>query len=175
MGPAERGYDDAVDAPPPTPDPGERRPARTLDHAPSERYRQSEPPQDDTAPPPPIARALVFAFLAAMVGGVAIAIAGGRLTVTAGLLVIAAVLGYVVAVVLTVGLGTNRSMGPNARRSTAAAFALLGVALGQLGLWLIARNEGGVLAPIDYLADVFGFLVLAEFALAAGVAWWRAG
>ena len=164
-----------MDTTPSNDEPGERRPTRTLDHAPLERYRETKAPQDETAPPKPVARAIVFAFLAAMVGGVAIAIAGGRLTVTAGLLVIAAVLGYIVAVVLTVGLGTNRSMGPNTRRCTAAAFALSGVALGQLGLWLIARNEGGVLAPIDYLADVFGFLVVAEFALAAGVAWWRAG
>ena len=170
-----RGYDDAVDETPTTRDPGERRPARTLDHAPSDRYREDEPPQDDVAPPPPVARAIVFALLTAVVGSIAIAIAGGRLTITAGLLVIAAVLGYVVAVVLTTALGTNRSVGPNGRRGTAAAIALLSVALGQLGLWLIARNEGGVLAPIDYLADVFGLLVPAEFALAGAVAWWRAG
>jgi hypothetical protein len=170
-----RGYDDAVDETPTTRDPGERRPARTLDHAPSDRYREDETAQDDVAPPPPVARAIVFALLTAVVGAIAIAIAGGRLTMTAGLLVIAAVLGYVVAVVLTTALGTNRSLGPNGRRGTAAAIALLSVALGQLGLWLIARNEGGVLAPIDYHADVLGFLVPAEFVLAGAVAWWRAG
>jgi len=169
-----RGYDDAVDDTQPTNEPGERRPTRTLDHAPSERYREIEAVEEDAGPSPPVARAIVFALLAAIVGGVAIAIAGGQLTITAGLLVIAAVLGWVVAVVLTIGLGTNRSLGPTARRGTAASISTLGVALGQLGLWLIAREEGGVLAPIDYLADVFGFLVLAEFALAAAVAWWRA-
>lgn len=169
-----RGYDDAVDETPSSTGPGERRPARTLEHAPSDRYREAEGPPDDAAPPPPVARAVVYAVLAAIVGGIAIAVAGGRLTMTAGLLVIAAVLGWVVAVVLTIALGTNRSIGPNARRGMAAAIAVLGVALGQMGLWLIARDEGGVLAPIDYLADVFGLLVLAEFALAAAVAWWRA-
>jgi hypothetical protein len=117
----------------------------------------------------------VFALLAAIVGGIGLAVAGGRLTITAGLVVIAAVLGWVVAIVLTIGLGTNRSMGRTTRRVTAATIAVLGVALGQLGLWLIAREEGGVLAPIDYLADVYGFLVPAEFALAAALAWWRAG
>lgn len=169
-----RGYDDVVDDTP-TDEPGERRPARTLDHAPSDRYRETEATEEATGPSPPVARAIVFALLAAIAGGIAIAIAGGRLTITAGLLVIAGVLGWVIAVVLTLGLGTNRSMGPRARRVTAATVAVLGVALGQVGLWLIAREEGGVLAPIDYLADVFGFLVPAEFAVAAAVAWWRAG
>lgn len=169
-----RGYDDAVDDTPPTNEPGERRPTRTLDHAPSDRYREVEVVEEDAAPPPPAGRAIVFAVLTAIGGGIAIAIAGGELTITAGLLVIAALLGWVVAVALTIGLGTNRSIGPMARRGTAAIIAGLGVAIGQAGLWLIAREEGGVLAPIDYLADVFGFLVLGEFALAAAVAWWRA-
>ncbi|HET9085037.1 MAG TPA: hypothetical protein VFN41_11610 [Candidatus Limnocylindrales bacterium] len=158
----------------PTNDPGERRPTRPLDHAPSDRYRVTEAAEEDAAPSPPVARGIVFALLVAIAGGIAIAVAGGRLTITAGLLVIAAVLGWVVAVALAIGLGTNRSMGGPARGVTAAAIAVLGVALGQLGLWLIAREEGGVLAPADYLADVFGFLVPAEFALAAAVAWWRA-
>jgi hypothetical protein len=164
-----------VDDTRPTNDPGERRPTRTLDHAPSDRYRETEAAEEDAASSPPVARGIAFALLAAMVGGIAIAVAGGRLTITAGLLVVAAVLGWIVAVALAIGLGTNRSMGRRARRVTAAAIAVLGVALGQLGLWLIAREEGGVLAPIDYLADVFGLLVPAEFALAAAVAWWRAG
>ena len=170
-----RGYDDVVDDTRPTDEPGEQRPAHTLDHAPSDRFRETEAAGEEAGPSPPVARAIVFALLAAIVGGIAIAIAGGRLTITAGLLVIAAVLGWMIAVVLTIGLGTNRSMGPTARRGAAATIAVLGVALGQVGLWLIAREEGGVLAPIDYLADVFGFLVPAEFALAAAVAWWRAG
>jgi hypothetical protein len=51
--------------------------------------------------------------------------------------------------------------------------ALTGVALGQLGLWLLARQEGGVLSPLDYLAEVFGILVPLELAIAGLVAWWR--
>ena len=46
--------------------------------------------------------------------------------------------------------------------------------LGQVGLWLFARAEGGVLAPIDYLGQTFGPLVPVEVVLAAVVAWWRA-
>ena len=47
--------------------------------------------------------------------------------------------------------------------------ALGAVALGQLGLWQYGRTEGGVLGPLDYLGQVYGPLVLVEFA-AAGVA-----
>ena len=44
----------------------------------------------------------------------------------------------------------------------AVAITLGGVALGQLGLWLYARTEGGVLPLPEYLLEVFGVLVLAQ-------------
>jgi hypothetical protein len=47
----------------------------------------------------------------------------------------------------------------------------MAVALGQLGLWAYARSEGGVLGPIDYLAETFGVLVPLEFLAASVVAW----
>jgi hypothetical protein len=124
--------------------------------------------------PPPVARAIVVAFLAAIVGGVAIAVGGGILTITAGLLVVAAVVGWVVGAVFTLALGPTPPGGRAIRRSFAAVIAVLGVVLGQVGLWLIAREEGGTLAIGDYLAEVFGWLVAAEIALAAAFAWWRA-
>jgi hypothetical protein len=61
------------------------------------------------------------------------------------------------------------------RRSLAGLIALAGVALGQVGIWLIARSEGGTLGLLDYLAEAFGLLVPAELLLAAVIAWWRAG
>ena len=48
------------------------------------------------------------------------------------------------------------------------------VILGQLGLWLYARIEGGVLSLPDYLGQTFGFLVPLQFAAAMLVAWWTA-
>jgi hypothetical protein len=48
-----------------------------------------------------------------------------------------------------------------------------GVALGQLGLWLVARQEGGTLDLIAYLGEVFGWLVPAQLAIAGALAWWR--
>ena len=166
-----------MDDPPSTEDPGERRPGRTLERPPSERYREAEAVEtaEEATSSPPTARAVAFAVLAAIGGAVAIAIAGEILKITAGLVVVAGVLGWVVAAVLASALADNPSLGRGGRRVMAVMIALLGVGLGQVGLWLIARNEGGVLSFIDYLAEVFGFLVPAELALAAVVAWWRAG
>ena len=53
----------------------------------------------------------------------------------------------------------------------ALALALGAVALGQLGLWQYGRSEGGVLGPLDYLGQVYGPLVLVEFAAAGVIAW----
>ncbi len=55
-----------------------------------------------------------------------------------------------------------------------ATLAGIGVTIGQVGLWLYARTEGGVLPLIDYLGLTFGALVPLQLLLAAGVAWWRA-
>jgi len=148
---------------------------RQLERPPSERYAAVDDNARSDATPPQIARAIVLAFLAAIVGGLAIAVGGGILTITAGLLVVAAVVGWIVGAVFTMALGPTPAGGRGIRRSFAAVIALLGVALGQVGLWLIAREEGGTLAMGDYLAEVFGALVPAEFALAAAVAWWRTG
>ena len=51
--------------------------------------------------------------------------------------------------------------------------ALIGVGLGQVGLWLLARGEGGVLPLVDYLGETFGILVPLQLAIAGLVAWWR--
>ena len=150
--------------------PGERAPERQLDRPPSERYQESEPPLEETAGRSS-ALGLVGAVLVAVVGAVAIAIAGGRLTITAGLLVIAAVVGWLVAGL--VSFGADPGAGRTGRRTTAMVIALAGVALGQIGLWVIARQEGGTLGVTDYLAEVFGFLVPLELTLAGAIAWWR--
>ena len=91
---------------------------------------------------------------------------------SAGLIVAAAAIGWALAVALRVGAGEWLTR--SARVRVAVALAVAAIALGQLGLWLYARTEGGVLPPLDYLGQVFGFLVPAEFTAAAIVAWARA-
>ena len=61
---------------------------------------------------------------------------------------------------------------PSGRRALlAAALALASVVAGQVGLWLYAGSEGGVLPLVDYLAEVFGPLVPLEAAIAMVVGW----
>ncbi|HEV8282606.1 MAG TPA: hypothetical protein VGQ02_12145 [Candidatus Limnocylindrales bacterium] len=144
--------------------PGERRLARP----PSERYRAVEEP---ATPVGTRARGITWGMATAILGAAAITVAGGLLAITAGLLVIAGVVGWAVA--LAVVNAGGASPGGARRVGTAITLALTGVALGQLGLWLLARQEGGVLSPLDYLAEVFGILVPLELAIAGLVAWWR--
>ncbi len=173
--------------PPRTPEPetppqvaGERR----LSRPPSERYgapstggtppgaeRPPGAPTDTNAGHPPV-RGIAFGAIAALVGAALIVVFGGALAVSAGLLVVASGVGYAVGLATVIGAGDSLSGG--ARPWIAGALAALGVVLGQIGLWLFARAEGGVLAPIDYLGQTFGPLVPVEVLLAAGVAWWRA-
>ena len=79
-----------------------------------------------------------------------------------------------VAISLGIGAGPGAGADRSRRRWTAALIAFGSVALGQIGLWLIGRGEGGTLGLVDYLTEVFGVLVPGELLIAAAVAWWRA-
>jgi hypothetical protein len=156
----------AVDEQGTTGEPGERR----LERPPSDRYTPAAPePGHDGAGSQ--GRALAYAVLAAITGAAVITVSGGILAITAGLLVIAAALGWAVAAALS----TSPADGTSVRREAiAAGLAAVGVALGQLGLWLVARQEGGTLGLVEYLWEVFGILVPLQLLIAVVVAWWRA-
>ena len=98
-----------------------------------------------------------------------ITVLGGVLALSAGLLVAAAVTGWAVAVGLRTGAGDR--IPPGRRIRLAIGVALVAVTLGQLGLWRYAIIEGGVLGPLDYLAQTFGPLVPLEFVAAWTLAW----
>lgn len=157
--------------------PGERRLARP----PSDRYRTAAPSiaddqaggATDRAGSP--ARAVAYGAIAALGGAVAIVVLGGVLAISAGLLVVAVTTGYAVGVATKAGAGA--AGGPARRRTwrwTAVGVAVAGVLVGQLGLWLFARTEGGVLTLPDYLAQTFGALVPLQVLLAGVAAWWTA-
>ena len=97
---------------------------------------------------------------------------GGVLAISAGLLVIAVAIGYGVATGMLVGLGKNPVI--LWRWVPPVMLAVAAILLGQLGLWLYARTEGGVLGLPDYLAQTFGVLVPLQVVLAAVAAWWTA-
>jgi hypothetical protein len=133
-------------------EPGER---RRLDHPPSDRY--ATPPPDDALDGLPSQR-VIRALAAAVIGAAVMTLLGGPLSVTVGLLGIAAVTGWAVGSLARPSLGL------------AVGIALGSVAVGLVGIWLFARFEGGVLGLPDYLAAVHGLLVPLEFAVAGLVA-----
>ncbi len=151
------------------PEPGERR----LAHPPSDRYRAAEAQAAAAAAPEPdpsasVARGLSLAIVAGIVGAGAILYIGGVATITTGLLAVAGLTGLAIAAALVLGAGEHLARRP--RVLIAIGLSLAAVALGQLGLWQYGRSEGGVLPLLDYLAEVFGLLVPAEFIAAAVVA-----
>jgi hypothetical protein len=146
--------------------PGERR----LAHPPSDRYRAAEAAATE-APDPAASRprGVAVATVIGVVGAAAIVVVGGVLAITFGLLLVTGMTGLAVASGLRVG--AREHVSARDRVTLAVALTLGAIALGQLGLWLYARNEGGVLAPLDYLWEVFGILVPLQFAVGAVVAW----
>ena len=155
---------DGPEAGPPAP--GERRLARP----PSERYRTEEPglPAADDGNGS-FGRALASGALAAIGVAIAIAVLGGVVLVTAGLIAIAALGGW--AIGIAVRVGAAGTIAARQRATLGALLAGLAVLGGQLGLWLFARYEGGVLGPVDYLAETFGLLVPLELAFAVVAGW----
>src|SRR4051794_10593600 len=155
----------------PRPEPGER---RRLDHPPSDRYGTASsasgaggagsPAAAGSADDEPLSDALsdrervLRGVAVGIAGAIAITVLGGPLSLTAGLVGAAGAIGYVVG-------AASRPI-----RGAAVAIALASVALGLLGIWLFAGIEGGVLGPVEYLADVQGVLVPIELAVAAGLA-----
>jgi hypothetical protein len=144
----------APSAPPSAPpEPGER--GRVLDRPPSDRYKEAAPaPSTDT----PVSGRAPQAVLAALVGAAVITILGGPLSVTVGLVGVAAVIGWAIGSIVRPSLGL------------AVGLAIASIALGLIGVWLVSRFEGGVLSLPDYLGQVQGPLVAIEIAVAAIVA-----
>ena len=115
------------------------------------------------------ARGIAWSVLVAIAGGAMIAVFGGPAGVTLGLVVVAVLIGRFVTLALLAGAGAT--MTPRTRTVAAVVVAVLGVLLGQVGIWLYARSEGGVLDLVDYLAEAFGWLVALQLIVAAVVAW----
>jgi len=154
-------------------DGGERRLARP----PSDRYRTAAPAasaasagEDEQAGARgSLGRAIVFGALTGLALATAITVLGGILLITAGLIAVAGLGGWAIAVAVRAG-GLD-AVAPSRRRALAVGFAAAAVLAGQLGLWLFARYEGGVLGPVDYLAETFELLVPLQFLVATAAAW----
>jgi hypothetical protein len=148
------------------PNPGERR----LTRPPSDRYPTEEQvPIEADDGGGSFGRALAFGGLAAIAIAAGIALFGGVILVTAGLVALAALGGWAIGIAVRVGSGGT--VAAERRAVMAAVLAALAVLGGQLALWLFARYEGGVLGPVDYLAETFGLLIPIELAFAVVAAW----
>ena len=158
------------------PEPGERRPAapepRRLERPPGERYAARETGGDEAPARKSPIRGIVLASVVGTIGSAASIALFALASISAGLLVVAALTGLFVAEALRAGGGAT--IPARLRRTLAVATALESVAVAQLGIWLYARAQGGALGLIDYLGQTFGPIVLLEFGLAALVAWWSA-
>ena len=103
--------------------PRRHRPIRASGAWPTRHRTDTEWPQADLAPgPEPAAspgRSTAFGAIAGVAGSAAITVLGSVLTVTAGLLVVAAATGWAVAMGLRVGDGGPRAGGGRVGRSRA--------------------------------------------------------
>lgn len=104
--------------------------------------------------PDPLAGAVVPLGIA-LGGAIAFVVLGGILAVTAGLVIVAAVVGWLIGMTVS----------PPAR---AGLVGLGAVALGLLAMWLFGRIEGGVMDPLSYLLEVHGWPLVALQLLAGG-------
>jgi len=140
-------------APGARPEPGER--GRQLDRPPSDRYAAASPAAPTQAP---VGSRATQGILAALIGAAVITVLGGPLSVTFGLVGVAAVIGW------AIGSSVRPSLG------LAVGLAVGSIVLGLVGIWLVARLQGGVLGLPEYLGEVHGPLVAIEIAVAALVA-----
>lgn len=163
MASMEEPLSETPEGPPPTPTPGERR----LAHPPSDRYRAAAPDEDLSSGS--AARAVVFGTLTGIGFAIAIVLLGGVLALSTSLVLLAPILGWTIAWAVKTGADGTVSRSRLALLALALAFGA--VVLGQLGLWLYARTEGGVLPFTDYLGEVYGVLVPLQFLFAVPIAW----
>lgn len=118
--------------------------------------------------------AIAAGALTALVGGAVVTILGSLFDLSAGLLVIAFFVGRFTAQAMAAA--TDPALRSTIRRGGLAAIAvglaLVGVALGGIGLWVVARAQGGSLDLVAFLAETYGPLVPGALVLAALGAWW---
>lgn len=152
--------------------------SRRLAEAPSARY--GSPAEDDLRPgPPSLVGPLAKASIVAVVGAAVLIVVGAILASTAGLLFVSGITGVGIGLVLArarvPGDDGEVALSPRAVTWLAIGLAIASVVIAAIGTWLIARQEGGVLGPIDYLLTTFGPFVPGELLIAGLTAAWGAG
>jgi hypothetical protein len=152
-------------------DGGER---RRLDRAPGERYRAASrgPAPERATSDRRRARATV-ALLVVADAGAAVFFLLGLLDLGVGLLAIAAFLGWIIGVTM-IWWGRDTLASGRRRIALAASAGAWAIALAIVVDWGYALLQGGVLGPLDYVAQRYGPLGPLSVIIAAMVAAWRA-
>ena len=146
--------------------PGEQ---RRLERPPGERYAPSPTPAGGSPPRGP-GSAIAVSQGIAIAGAAATVFLGNVLEVDLGLVALAALVGWLIGSTLRPAAGRSGRR----KRLVAAGTAAESVLLGQAGLWLLARAQGGVLDPLAYLGQLFGIAVPLQLVAGVAAAWWAA-
>ena len=151
--------------------------SRHLAEAPSARYGSPDGGEIRAGPAPPVGP-LARASIVAVVGAAVLVMVGAILASTAGLLFVSGITGVTIGLVLASarvpGGDGAAALSPRAVTGLAIGLAIASVVVAALGTWLIARQEGGVLGPIDYVLTTFGPFVPGELLIAGLTAAWGA-
>ncbi len=156
-----------VPGPPPTAG-GER---RRLDRAPGERYAKEGGGTGGAGGGRGSGagrRGVIWAFLVADAGALAFFLLG-LLDLGAGLVAVAAFIGWVVALAL-IWNGRDVIRPARTRMALAAVLAGWSIVAAIFADWVYALVQGGVLGPLEYVAQRYGVVALLCVAAAAGVA-----
>lgn len=151
---------------------GER---RRLDRAPGERYAKGGGGRGGSSGGGGGSRGrpgVIRAFLVADAGALAFFLLG-LLDLGAGLLVVAAFIGWLVALAL-VWTGRDAIAVARTRMAVAAMLGAWSIVAAILVDWVYALIQGGVLGPLDYVLQRYGIVALLSVVVAAGVAALRA-
>lgn len=160
----------------PGPDGGER---RRLDEAPSARIAATSAAASGSGPDAartvarPAVRPLVIGLLVADIGAIAFFVLG-LADLGIGLVAVAGFFGWLAALVLVWRGRSTVIAQASARQAVAAFLGAWTVIAGLLIDWVYALLIGGVLSPLDYWAQRYGWTALLALVAGAGIAALRA-
>ena len=91
------------------------------------------------------------------------------MSVDTGLLVVGVAVGWAVGIAVRAGAAGARvpAGGSGMRAARAVLLAVVACVAGWAGAWAWSHVQGGVLGPVDFLAQVYGLLVPAQLLFAA--------
>lgn len=117
-------------------------------------------------------RSAAWATPAAVIALIVYVAFAGPLAFSAGLVIVGIFAGRVIG--LSAKAGGGGAVTSDQAVSTALVVTLAWFVASQAATWLYARNEGGVLGPLDYLLQTFGPVVPLVAIASVVAAWWSA-